>query len=88
MPKIFAVYAHDAVVTFIHCRSIYISIYLGSDYYQYPAVPHVTAVYSDGCQVADTTIYNCATVGGVTLNITGEQLNAPLMVTVAQVLNA
>ena len=47
-------------------------------------MPHVDAVYSDGCQEADNSIYNCATVGGATLNITGLQLNQPLVVSVAQ----
>ena len=47
-------------------------------------MPHVDAVYSDGCQVADKSIYNCATQGGAILNITGTQLRSPLVVTVAQ----
>ena len=56
----------------------------GTDYYQYPSVPHITAVYSDGCQISEKSIYNCATKGGVTLNITGTQLNSPMVVMVAQ----
>ena len=56
----------------------------GSDFYQYPSVPCVTAVHSRGCKEAGNSIYNCDTVGGVTLNITGVLLNAPLVITVAQ----
>ena len=62
----------------------FIQSFPGSDFYQYLAVPHVNSVYTDGCQVADKSIYNCATQGGAILNITGTQLNSPLVVSVAQ----